>query len=105
MRDHGSPATPLTDNSVPNRPTTGTPAPWAPRLSVLARYSSSLALRVQLLRVTLVNVIKPVFDLFLLPRASQNEKGDEIKPVYVGEFPQVVRDEQASMLHRHVHGG
>jgi nuclear pore complex protein Nup133 len=52
-----------------------------------------------------VNVIKPVFDLFLLSRASQNEKGDGIKPVYVGEFPQVVRDEQASMLHRHVHGG
>lgn len=40
-----SPVTPLTenrrtvenDNSIPNRPTTGTPAPWASRLSVLAR--------------------------------------------------------------------
>ncbi|KAL6135129.1 hypothetical protein ACLB2K_067357 [Fragaria x ananassa] len=79
-RDQGSPATPLSeirlsspDNSVPNRPSTGTPAPWAPRLSVLAR-------------------------------VNQNEKGDEIKPVYVGEFPQVVRDEQASMLQKHVHG-
>lgn len=44
---------------------------------------------------------------FCLPRVlpgNQNEKGDEIKPVYVGEFPQVVRDEQASMLQRHVHG-
>ncbi|XP_034208822.1 nuclear pore complex protein NUP133 isoform X1 [Prunus dulcis] len=82
-RDPGSPATPLvenrrsvSDNPVPNRPSTGTPAPWAPRLSVLAR---------------------------VLP-ANQSEKGDEIKPVYVGEFPQVVRDEQASMVQKHVHG-
>ena len=32
-----------------------------------------------------------------LPTVSKNEKGDDIdpiKPVYVGEFPQVVRDEQ-----------
>ena len=38
-----SPVTPARtsfhDNAVPNRPTTGTPVPWAPRLSVLARYS------------------------------------------------------------------
>ncbi|KAM1373475.1 hypothetical protein ACFX2I_024171 [Malus domestica] len=82
-RDLGSPATPLTenlgpgsDNSFPNRPSTGTPAPWAPRLSVLAR---------------------------VLP-ANQNEKGDETKPVFVGEFPQVVRDGQANMLQKHAHG-
>jgi nuclear pore complex protein Nup133 len=41
-----SPITPLTENrrsflsnSIPDRPSTGTPAPWAPRLSVLARYT------------------------------------------------------------------
>lgn len=41
-----SPVTPLAGNrisqndntSIPNRPSTGTPAPWAPSLSVLARY-------------------------------------------------------------------
>lgn len=42
-----SPTTPLAenrlslhDNKIPNRPSTGTPAPWASRLSVLARYIS-----------------------------------------------------------------
>ncbi|XVF21128.1 hypothetical protein REPUB_Repub12eG0064100 [Reevesia pubescens] len=79
-----SPATPFTENrksahqtSIPDRPTTGTPAPWAPRLSVLARISP----------------------------AKKNEKGDErdpIKPVFVGEFPQVVHDEQTSFLRRSV---
>lgn len=37
-----SPATPATQNRnnfISDRPATGTPAPWAPRLSVLARYS------------------------------------------------------------------
>ncbi|XP_012081441.1 nuclear pore complex protein NUP133 isoform X2 [Jatropha curcas] len=78
-----SPITPATDsrkslhdNSIPDRPSTGTPAPWAPRLSVLAR-------------------IQP---------ANKNEKGNEvdpIKPVYVGDFPQVVRDEQAGFLQKH----
>jgi len=38
-----SPVTParasFNDSAVPNRPSSGTPAPWAPRLSVLARYS------------------------------------------------------------------
>lgn len=58
-----SPVTPARtsfhDNGVPNRPTTGTPAPWAPRLSVLARYSfihfvsspKSASIRVLLLTV------------------------------------------------------
>lgn len=44
--DSHSPVTPLAENrksqhditSIANRPSTGTPAPWAPRLSVLARY-------------------------------------------------------------------
>ncbi|KAK6238678.1 hypothetical protein QUC31_004147 [Theobroma cacao] len=77
-----SPVTPYTVNrksahetSIPDRPNTGTPAPWAPRLSVLAR----------------------------IPPANKNEKGDEldpIKPVFVGEFPQVVHDEQTSFLRK-----
>ncbi|XP_054818410.1 nuclear pore complex protein NUP133 [Prosopis cineraria] len=79
-----SPITPLGerrslfhDHTVPNRPSTGTPAPWAPRLSVLAR----------------------------IPQVNRSGKGDEldsIKPVYVGEFPQVVRDQQASLLQKRV---
>uniref|UniRef100_A0A2P2KB65 Uncharacterized protein MANES_12G061100 n=3 Tax=Rhizophora mucronata TaxID=61149 RepID=A0A2P2KB65_RHIMU len=81
-----SPSTPvpddrrsLHDNLIPNRPSTGTPAPWAPRLSVLAR-------------------IQP---------GNWSEKGNEadpIKPVYLGEFPQAVRDQQASFLREHVPG-
>lgn len=85
--DLHSPVTPLAENRksqydnnyVPNRPSTGTPAPWATRLSVLAR----------------------------IPPAGKSEKGDEtdpIKPVFVGEFPQVVRDEQISFLRKHVSG-
>ncbi|KAK7320278.1 hypothetical protein VNO77_29610 [Canavalia gladiata] len=76
-----SPVTPvrtsLNDNGVPNRPSTGTPAPWAPRLSVLAR----------------------------VPQVNRSGKGDDAdptKPVFVGEFPQVVRDEQATLLHKRV---
>ncbi|KAK9285637.1 hypothetical protein L1049_024835 [Liquidambar formosana] len=81
-----SPITPLAENrrslndtAIPNRPTTGTPAPWTSRLSVLAR----------------------------IPPVKKSEKGDEvdpIKPVYVGEFPQVVRDEQTSFLQKGVPG-
>ncbi|KAK4577053.1 hypothetical protein RGQ29_027530 [Quercus rubra] len=65
---------PLIDNSVPDRPSTGTPAPWAPRLSVFAR----------------------------IPAVNRSDNADAIKPVYVGEFPQVVRDEQASWLQQRV---
>ncbi|KAG2307089.1 hypothetical protein Bca4012_083945 [Brassica carinata] len=72
-----SPATPAThnresaqrDSFISDRPATGTSAPWAPRLSVLARVS-------------------PI---------NNGEKGDDanqLKPVFVGEFPQLVRDEQ-----------
>ncbi|GKV18340.1 hypothetical protein SLEP1_g28739 [Rubroshorea leprosula] len=87
VRVADSPITPLGDNrrsafdtSIPNRPSTGTPAPWAPRLSVLAR----------------------------IPQANKNEKGDEIdpiKPVFVGEFPQAVHDEHGSFLQQHAPGG
>ncbi|XWS47321.1 hypothetical protein CRYUN_Cryun14cG0142500 [Craigia yunnanensis] len=84
LRAPDSPATPLTENrksaaetSIADRPNTGTPAPWAPRLSVLAR----------------------------IPPANKNDKGNEIdpiKPVFVGEFPQVIHDEQTSFLWRRV---
>ncbi|XP_041992032.1 nuclear pore complex protein NUP133-like isoform X1 [Salvia splendens] len=61
---------PLLDSpTVVNRPATGTPAPWASRLSVLAR----------------------------IPPAKKSDRGDETdsaQPVYVGEFPQEVRDAQ-----------
>jgi nuclear pore complex protein Nup133 len=42
-----------------------------------------------------------------IPPANRSEKGDQtepIKPVYVGEFPQVVRDEQANLLQKHSPG-
>lgn len=42
-----------------------------------------------------------------IPIANKNEKGDDIdaiKPVYVGEFPQVVRDEQTKLLQKRVPG-
>lgn len=70
---------PANDNSIPDRPSTGTPAPWAPRLSVLAR----------------------------IPPVNKNEKGNEIdpvKPVFVSEFPQSVRDEQSSFLRKYLPG-
>lgn len=42
-----------------------------------------------------------------IPPANKNDKGDgvdPIKPVFVGEFPQVVHDEQTSFLQRRVPG-
>lgn len=42
-----------------------------------------------------------------IPSANKSEKENEvdpIKPVYVGEFPQVVRDEQASFLQKRIPG-
>nr|GMD33613.1 nuclear pore complex protein NUP133 [Ipomoea batatas] len=81
-----SPVTPLLenrrshlDNAVPNRPSTGTPAPWASRLSVLAR----------------------------IPPTKRSDKGDDtdlVKPVFVGEFPQVLRDQQAVVLQNYAPG-
>ncbi|CAI9090032.1 OLC1v1024715C1 [Oldenlandia corymbosa var. corymbosa] len=70
-----SPKTPFQESRVvPNRPSTGTPAPWAAsRLSVVAR-------------------IPPV------KRTEKAEDVDLIKPVFVGEFPQVLRDEQQAAL-------
>ncbi|KAL7250062.1 hypothetical protein ACSBR1_012127 [Camellia fascicularis] len=86
---HPSPDSPITplaenrislhDNSIPNRPSTGTPAPWAPRLSVLAR-------------------IPPV------KKSEKVDDSDPVQPVFVGEFPQVVRDEQANRLQKRIPG-
>ncbi|XP_023747416.1 nuclear pore complex protein NUP133 [Lactuca sativa] len=83
---NGSPVTPpienrnpVTENTIPERPSTGTPAPWASRLSVLAR----------------------------IPTAKKSDKVDDvdpIQPVYAGEVPQVVRDEQAKMLQKRASG-
>lgn len=74
-----SPITPLpgTDVSVPNRPKTGTPAPWASRLSVLARIS---------------------------PAKKSEDNRDLAEPVFVGEFPQAVHDEQTNFLRKSVPG-
>ncbi|XP_020700512.1 nuclear pore complex protein NUP133 isoform X3 [Dendrobium catenatum] len=60
--------------SIPNRPTTGTPAPWATRPSVAVR----------------------------IPTTKDLEKGtdvDQTKPVYVGDFPCHLRDAQEELLH------
>ncbi|KAJ0980116.1 hypothetical protein J5N97_008371 [Dioscorea zingiberensis] len=82
----GSPSTPLVQNertasssTIPNRPTTGTPAPWASRLSVLARIPSG-------------------------NNTHKSADADPIQPVFVGEFPQVVRNAQASLPQRSVAG-
>lgn len=48
-------------NSVPDRPSTGTPAPWAPRLSVLARYAIYLFLNSEGIVVVLVGFKKRGF--------------------------------------------
>lgn len=69
----------ITDSSpIPNRPSTGTPAPWASRLSVLARISPG--------------------------KKSDKDDEDPNKPIYVGEFPEVVRNEQANLMHKQLHG-
>ncbi|CAA0831084.1 Nuclear pore complex protein NUP133 [Striga hermonthica] len=64
---------PLLDSpAVPNRSASGTPAPWASRLSVLAR----------------------------IPPTKRSFRGygvDAVEPVYVGEFPQVLRIAQLTV--------
>ncbi|VFR00784.1 unnamed protein product [Cuscuta campestris] len=81
-----SPVTPLVEsrrshlgNDVLNRPSTGTPAPWASRLSVLAR-------------------IPPT------KKSDKENEADQVKPVFVGEFPQLLRDEQAAVLQSRASG-
>ncbi|GMH07149.1 hypothetical protein Nepgr_008989 [Nepenthes gracilis] len=67
------------DSSIPNRPKTGTPAPWASRLSVLARISP-------------------------MKNSEKMDDEDPIQPVFVGEFPQVVREEQNNLHRKHAPG-
>lgn len=68
---------PLQDSpSVPNRPATGTPAPWSSRLSVIARNP-------------------PV------KKSDKEAEIDAVMPVFVGEFPKVVRDAQDMLLQNH----
>ncbi|KZV40723.1 hypothetical protein F511_22924 [Dorcoceras hygrometricum] len=67
---------PLQDSpTVPNRPASGTPAPWSSRLSVIARM--------------------PV------KKSDKEAEIDAISPVFVGEFPKVVRDAQDILLQNH----
>ncbi|EOA29575.1 hypothetical protein CARUB_v10012824mg [Capsella rubella] len=78
-----SPVTPATQNRnslISDRPATGTPAPWAPRLSVLARVSP-------------VNI------------GERGDDTDQLNPVFVGEFPQLLRDEQSYLGDACVSGG
>ncbi|KAL3646114.1 hypothetical protein CASFOL_011294 [Castilleja foliolosa] len=58
----------LDSPAVPNRPATGTPAPWTSRLSVRAR-------------------VMPT-------KINDRDDVDAVHPVYVGEFPQELRDAQ-----------
>ncbi|GAB2274991.1 hypothetical protein Dimus_009760 [Dionaea muscipula] len=78
-----SPITPAVDNrksisdgSVTNRTRTGTPAPWISRLSVLAR----------------------------IPPKTSEKIDDGDHPVYIGEFPQIVRKEQTDFIQKYVPG-
>lgn len=80
-RDYDSPLLenrrPLQDSpTVLNRPSTGTPAPWPSRLSVIAR-------------------IPPV------KKSDKEAEIDAVMPVFVGEFPKVVRDAQDMLLQNH----
>lgn len=86
LQPDSSPMTPFADarklsfdDSIANRPKTGTPAPWASRLSVLARMSPA-------------------------KKKDNVDDREHIEPVYVGEFPQVVHDEQTNFLRKSVPG-
>ncbi|XP_057528042.1 nuclear pore complex protein NUP133 isoform X1 [Amaranthus tricolor] len=82
-----SPTTPVADNhasinddvSIHFRPKTGTPAPWASRLSVLARIAPA-------------------------KKSEHLNNRDPPEPVYVGEFPQAVHAEQTNILRKCVPG-
>jgi len=64
--------------AVPDRPATGTPVPWNSS-SLLARISTS-------------------------KRTDRTGDSDQIQPVRVAEFPQVVRNAQASLLQKNFSG-
>ncbi|KAJ3669565.1 hypothetical protein LUZ60_011515 [Juncus effusus] len=73
-----TPPLPSSSSSPSVRPITGTPAPWSSRLSIPSR----------------------------LPAVKKEEKGDDgvdqTRPVFVGEFPQVVRNAQANLLQTNI---
>lgn len=86
LQPDSSPMTPFADarklsfdDSIANRPKTGTPAPWTSRLSVLARMSTA-------------------------KKKDNVDDREQIEPVYVGEFPQAVHDEQTNFLRKSVPG-
>lgn len=86
LQPDSSPMTPFADarklsfdDSIANRPKTGTPAPWTSRLSVLARMSTA-------------------------KKIDNVDDREQIEPVYVGEFPQAVHDEQTNFLRKSVPG-
>lgn len=86
LQPDSSPITPFADarklsfdDSIANRPKTGTPAPWTSRLSVLARMSTA-------------------------KKKDNVDDREQIEPVYVGEFPQAVHDEQTNFLRKSVPG-
>lgn len=37
-------------------------------------------------------------------KKSEKDDEDPNKPIYVGEFPEVVRNEQANLMHKQLHG-
>ncbi|XP_020102961.1 nuclear pore complex protein NUP133 [Ananas comosus] len=66
---------PLPLPSIPNRPLTGTPAPWSSRLSVLARIPTG-------------------------KKADKSDDSNQIQPVFVGDFPHIVRNAQSNLLQK-----
>eukprot|EP01018_Ginkgo_biloba_P017682 Gb_30615 [translate_table: standard] len=83
LAGYGGPPSPATPVSVsrhsslvtpmPARPATGTPAPWSSRLSTVARTPS-------------------------VKKTEKNSGADHVQPVFVGDFPQQVRNAQAEWL-------
>ncbi|GLJ45780.1 hypothetical protein SUGI_0963470 [Cryptomeria japonica] len=67
-----TPSTPVS-TTMPGRPSTGTPAPWTSRLSTIVRTPS-------------------------VKKTGKASGTDHIQPVFVGEFPQQVRNAQVEWL-------
>jgi hypothetical protein len=122
---------------IPDRPATGTPAPWTSS-SLLARYPSLLicfaftklhfavwpypiesrqkasAARASPISSSLARLVQPIepYLLYFLQfsrisgskRTERAGDSDQIQPVHVAEFPQVVRNAQASLLKKNFSG-
>lgn len=82
------------DSFISDRPATGTPAPWAPRLSVLARYPDPSLSLSKFATVSPDLVLITLSIVVVVRRVSPVNDANQLKPVFVGEFPQLVRDEQ-----------